>query len=55
MNQAVCRQISLVRLFMSDRAQDDRQSFVFLSHIHNCRGEEVCGLGRNELYDGRKT
>ena len=29
-----CRQVSLLRLSMSDRAQDDRQSVVFLSHIH---------------------
>jgi len=33
-DETACRQISLLRLSMSDRAQGDRQSFVFLSHKH---------------------
>jgi len=33
-NQTVCRQVSLLRLFMSDRAHDDSQLCVFLSLIH---------------------
>jgi hypothetical protein len=33
-DQTMCRQISFFRLSISERAQDDRQLCVFLSHIH---------------------
>jgi hypothetical protein len=32
-DQTMCRQISFFRLSLSERAQDDRQSCVFFSHI----------------------